>query len=154
MTHPAIEAARDLAEPSLDSLRRAMAGAAAETLNRRPAGDDTNSIAVIAVHAVSATRFWLSLAITGTAPERDRPAEFRTSVSSADELLSIVDPLIADCRDLLAFDGSFDPVAVRVDPRDGTTYSAMWALMHAVAHLHEHAAHAELTRQLASWGGV
>ena len=149
MTDPAIEAARDLAEPSLDALRRAIVDAPPELLNWRPAGDDTNPLAVLAVHAVSATRFWLSLAIAATAPERDRPAEFRTMVSSAEELVSMIDPLIADCRELLAFDGPFDPAAQRVDPRDGRSYSAAWTLMHAVTHLHEHVAQAELTRQVA-----
>jgi uncharacterized damage-inducible protein DinB len=154
MTDPAIVAARDLAEPSLDALRRAVVGAPPDLLNWRPAGDDTNSIAVIAVHAVAATRFWLALAITGAAPERDRAAEFRTNVTSADELLSIVDPLSADCRELLAFDGDVDPAAARVDPRDGTSYSAAWTLMHAVSHLQEHVGQAELTRQISPAGAV
>ena len=145
---PAVDAARDLAEESLDAMRRAIADAPPELLNWRPAADDTNSLAVIAVHGVTATRFWLSLAITGTAPERDRPAEFRTIVSGAQELLSIVDPLAADCRELLGFDGAFDPGAARVDPRDGTARSAAWTLIHAVSHLHEHVAQAEITRQV------
>lgn len=145
---PAVEAARDLAEVSLDAMRRAIADAPPELLNWRPAVDDTNSLPVIAVHGVTATRFWLSLAISGTAPERDRPAEFRTMVSGAQELLSIVDPLVADCRELLGFDGAFDPGAARVDPRGGTARSAAWALIHAVSHLHEHVAQAEITRQV------
>jgi hypothetical protein len=149
VSDPAVEAARDIANNSLDAMRRAIVDAPPELLNWRPAGEDTNPIAVIAVHAITSTRWWLSVAITGQAPERDRPAEFRTTVSSAEELLSIVDPLLADCRKLLAFDGDFDPGTTRTDPREeGTATTAAWALTHAVEHLSEHVAHAELTRQV------
>lgn len=148
MADPAIVAARDIAGGSLDAMRRAIADAAPELLDWRPAGEDTNSIAVIAVHAITSTRWWLSLAITGSAPERDRPSEFRTKVSNAEELVSIVDPLIADSRKLLEFDEPLDLAASRTDPRNGETVTAAWALFHAVEHLREHVAHAELTRQV------
>jgi hypothetical protein len=149
VSDPAVEAARDIATTSLDAMRRAIVDAPAQLLNWRPADEDTNSIAVIAVHAITSTRWWLSVAITGQAPGRDRPAEFRTKVSDAEELLSIVDPLIADARELLAFDGDFDPGATRTDPREGgSATTAAWALTHAVEHLSEHVAHAELTRQM------
>jgi hypothetical protein len=147
MSDPAIDAARQIAGGSLEAMRRAIVDASPELLNWRPAGVDTNPIAVLAVHALTSTRWWLSVAITGVAPERDRPAEFRTTVSSAEELLSIVDPLVAECRMLLEFGGAFDPGASRTDPRDRTTVTAAWALIHAVEHLQEHVAHAELTRQ-------
>ena len=148
MSDPSIDAARQIAGESLDAMRRAIVGASPEVLNWRPAGDDTNPLAVLAIHALSSTRWWLSVAITGVAPERDRPAEFRTTVSSAEELRSVADPLSAECRMLLEAQGVFDPSAPRTDPRDGTTVTAAWALIHAVEHLQEHVAHAELTRQV------
>ncbi len=148
MSDPAIDAARQIAGGSLDAMRQAIVGAPPELLNWHPAGDDTNPIAVLAVHALNSTRWWLSVAITGVVPERDRPAEFRTTVSSAEELLSVVDPLAAECRVLLEAGGAFDPGAFRTDPRDGATVTAAWALIHAVEHLQEHVAHAELTRQM------
>ncbi len=148
MSDPAIDAAREIAGGSLDAMRQAIVGAPPELLNWRPAGDDTNPIAVLAVHALSSTRSWLSVAITGVAPERDRPAEFRTTVSNAEELLSVIDPLAAECRLLLEAGGAFDPSASRTDPSDGTTVTAVWALIHAVEHLQEHVAQAELTRQV------
>jgi hypothetical protein len=149
VSDPAIEAARGFVDGSLDAMRRAIAGAPPELLNWRPAGEDTNTIAVLAVHAATSTRWWLSVAITGEAPERDRPAEFRTTVSSAEELLSIVDPLAADSRELLDSQDPLDLGATRIDPREGgTATTAAWALIHAVEHLQEHVAHTELTRQL------
>lgn len=145
---PTIEAARGIVDASLDAMRAAIAGASADTLNRRPAGDDTNSVAVLVVHAVSSTRWWLSVALGGPVPERDRPSEFLTTVAGSDELLAIFDPIAADCRALLRTDAAFDAGAVREDPRDGDTVTAAWALLHAAEHLREHVGHAELTRQL------
>lgn len=148
MSDPTLEAARSIVDESLDSMRAAIVGASADALNRRPVGDDTNPIAVLVVHAVSSTRWWLSVALGGLVPERDRPSEFLTTVTSADELLGVFDPIAADCRTSLSADVTFDPGAIREDPRDGDRVTAAWALIHAVEHLREHVGHAELTRQL------
>jgi uncharacterized damage-inducible protein DinB len=145
---PTIEAARAFVDESLTSLRVAVVGASAEALNERPAGDDTNPVAVLVVHAVQSTRWWLSVARGLPLPERDRPSEFLTTVADADELLALFDPVAADCRELLDTDAAFDGGVIREDPRGGEQFTAAWALMHAVEHLREHVAHAELTRQL------
>jgi hypothetical protein len=156
MTDPSVEAAREIVGESLDAMERVIADAPPELLNWRPAGEGTNPIAVIAVHAVTSTRWWLSVALTDDPPERDRDAEFRTVVAGASELREIVDPLIADCRELLATEGPFEPGAARTDPRSGggtgESVTAAWALVHAAEHLREHVAHAELTRQV--WDGT
>ena len=145
---PTLEAARSFVDESLDSMRAAVAGASPDALNRRPAGDDTNPVAVLVVHAVSSTRWWLCVALGKPLPERDRPSEFLTTVAGADDLLEVFDPIAADCRALLSTDTVFDPAAVREDPREGERVTAAWALIHAVEHLREHVAHAELTRQV------
>ena len=145
---PTIEAARGFVDESLNSMRAAIAGAPADTLNGRPAGDETNPVAVLVVHAVNSTRWWLSTALGVPLPERDRSSEFLTTVAGADELLGMFDPIAADCRALLDTDVAFDAGAIREDPRDGEQVTAIWALIHAVEHLREHVAHAELTRQL------
>ncbi len=148
VSDPTLEAARSIVDESLDAMRAAITGASADALNGRPAGDDSNPIAVLVVHALSSTRWWLSVALGQPVPERDRPAEFLTTVASADELLGSFDPIAADCRALLSTDVAFDPGAIREDPRDGDKVTAAWALIHAVEHLREHVGHAELTRQL------
>ncbi|MEO8424794.1 MAG: DinB family protein [Actinomycetota bacterium] len=145
---PTLEAAQSVVGESLDSMRAAVAGASADALNRRPAGEDTNPVAVLVVHAVSSTRWWLSVALGSPLPERDRPSEFLTTVAGADELLGVFDPIAADCRALLETDVAFDAGAIREDPRGGEQVTAAWALIHAVEHLREHVAHAELTRQV------
>lgn len=146
-TDPTLEAARSFVDESLDSMRAAVAGSSADALNRRPAGDDTNPVAVLVVHAVSSTRWWLSIALGAPIPERDRPSEFLTVVAGADELLGVFDPIAADCRALLDTDMAFEAGAMREEPSEGERVSAAWALIHAVEHLREHVAHAELTRQ-------
>lgn len=148
MSDPTLEAARSIVDESLDAMRAAIAGASADALNRRPAGDDSNPVAVLVVHALSSTRWWLSVALGGPVPERDRPSEFLTTVAGADEMLGVFDPIAAECRALLSTDVTFDPGAIRKDPRDGDQVTAAWALIHAVEHLREHVGHAELTRQL------
>jgi hypothetical protein len=151
---PTIEAARGFIDASLTAMRSVIAGASADALNRRPAGDDTNPVAVLVVHAVNSTRWWLSVALGLPLPERDRPSEFRTSVSGADELLALFDPVATDCRALLDTDVAFEAGAMREDPREDEQVSAAWALIHAVEHLREHVAHAELTRQLGEEAGI
>jgi hypothetical protein len=144
---PTLEAARSFVDESLTSMRAAVAGASADALNRRPAGEDSNPVAVLVVHAVSSTRWWLSIALGAQPPERDRPSEFLTVVAGADELLGVFDPIAADCRALLDTDMAFEAGAVREEP-SGERVSAAWALIHAVEHLREHVAHAELTKQV------
>jgi Protein of unknown function (DUF664) len=145
---PTLEAARTFVDGSLTSMRTAIAGASADALNRRPAGEDTNAVAVLVVHAVNSTRWWLSIALGVSIPDRDRPSEFLTEVADADELLGVFDPIASDCRALLDTDVTFEPGAVREVPQEDERVTAAWALMHAVEHLREHVAHAELTRQL------
>ena len=66
---PTIEAARGFIDGSLTAMRSAIAGSSADALNRRPAGDDTNPVAVLVgprreQHAMVAER------VAGPAPSR------------------------------------------------------------------------------------
>jgi DinB superfamily len=148
---PTLEAAAEILRAALSDLRGAVDGVPADELNRRPGGEDTNSIAVLATHSMHSTRAWLSVAVGADPPARDRPAEFR-AVASNDELLALIDEMGAECAALL--DGAtFDPDRTGLAPwRQGAQadepVSAAWALLLALAHLREHVAHAQLTRQL------
>jgi hypothetical protein len=149
---PTIEAARDILGNSLDELRKALDGCSADQLNRRPSGDDTNGLAVLATHALGSTRSWLSLAVVAPLPDRDRDAEFRVVVDDPSAFLAAVDATAGECRALLETDRPFDPAMVGSAP--WRTYdseepvTAAWALLHALEHLREHVGHAQLTRQL------
>jgi Protein of unknown function (DUF664) len=144
MTDPTIEAARSIVDERLAELHAALEGATPQMLNWRPAGPDSNPPGVLAVHALGATRHWLSLAVGAPPPARDRDSEFRTEVDDADALLRWVDETSADVRAILDDATGFDPGAVRA----AEDVTAAWALIHAVEHLQEHVGHLELTRQL------
>ena len=107
MSDPVVEASRSLLSEELGELRDAIAGLSSEGLNQRPAGEGTNSLAVIAEHALASTRSWLSLATGGPLPPRDRPAEFR---AVADAMFPARgDELIGECLALLDVEGRVRP---------------------------------------------
>jgi hypothetical protein len=152
VSDPVIDAARGILADGLDQLQRATAGLSSEDLNRRPAGGETNSLAVIATHALASTRSWLSLATGAPLPRRDRPAEFLARADAG--FASSRDALIAECLGLLNEDISFDPAREETAPWRSTgadePVTAAWALLFALSHLHEHVGHADLTRDLLS----
>jgi len=149
---PAFEAAAEIAEELIEGLRHAIEGASTPALNTRPGGDDTNTIAVLATHVMYSTRSWLAVATGAQLPERDRPAEFLATAEGPDHLLAFVDDLAGQCRALLATDAPFEPAARRVTHAQLGSMpehvSGAWALLHAIEHLAEHVAHAQLTRQV------
>jgi DinB superfamily len=153
MDDPTVVAASGMITGSVSALRGAVEGLSAEALNWRPGGDDTNPIGVLVVHALQSTRSWLAVAFGAPLPERDRDAEFLTVAESGEELIGFVDRLDVDLRALLESPGTYDPAAQRVSHARTSTgeaevVSGAWALLHAVEHLSEHVAHAQLTRQL------
>jgi hypothetical protein len=147
MPDPTILAAREILDESLDHMREAIGGLPPEALGWRPPGEDTNPITVLAVHAMHSTRWWLTIARGLPFPERDRPSEFVAETASDAQLLSFFDEMAADCRARVDPDEAFDPGASRDLPEDEPV-SAAWALMHALEHLSEHVAQAQLTRGL------
>ena len=151
MNDPVYAAAHQILDDALADLRSAVDGASVTMLNRQPAGDDTNPIAVIVTHALHSTRAWLSLATGVEPPVRDRDAEFRTVVDDAAGFLVTADSLAADCRALLETDEAFDPAREGTAPWTSTPdepITAAWALIHTFEHLGQHTAHAQLTRQI------
>jgi hypothetical protein len=147
MSDPTVTAAADLLADSLTQMRETVAGADPAALDWRP-GPDTNSIAVLTVHSMHATRSWLSVAMGAPLPERDRPAEFLATSDSVGDLLGFFDSMAAECRGLLNDGAAFDPETVRDTHIPGDRRSGAWALMHALQHLREHVGQTQLTRQL------
>ena len=153
MSEPTIDAARETFERSVADLRETVTGLSAEALNWRPAGDDTNAIAVLVTHALASANAWLSVATGAPHPDRDRDAEFRSVSASDAGLLAFVEDQAARCLAVLDGAGPFEPGAARTTSRRTTgdepeTVSAAWALLHALEHLREHVGQASLTRQL------
>ncbi|HVF07001.1 MAG TPA: DinB family protein [Actinomycetota bacterium] len=153
MTDPTIEAARDILAGSLGELRAALEGCSAEQLNRRPAGDDSNSLTVVATHALYSTRSWLSLATGAELPPRDRPAEFQVVETDPRAFMRSFDELAGECTAILGAASEFDPAREgtapwRSDDMAQAPVTAAWSLQHALTHLGEHVGHAQLSRQL------
>jgi uncharacterized damage-inducible protein DinB len=151
MTDPLVTAARHLFDQSAAEMRASIEGASPEALNWRPAGEGSNSIAVLAVHSLHSSRWWLSVALGKPEPDRDRDSEFVASTDDAASLLTFCDSMTADCRGLLSAEEPVDwshPLTTTRGRGDPEHLTAGWALLHALEHLREHVAHLQLTRQL------
>ncbi|OFW67371.1 MAG: hypothetical protein A2Z12_06640 [Actinobacteria bacterium RBG_16_68_21] len=151
MTDAILTAARQLAEGAFTELRTVVTGLPGEALDWRPAGPETNSIAVLATHSMNSTRLLLHQAMGLALPERDRDAEFRATATDPAALLSLIDTLGEECLAVLAPEATVDWSGPRQRKRsDGTVLesSAGHALLHAVEHLRGHVDQASLTRHL------
>ena len=150
-----IDGTREVLEESLDEIRRGVEGLSVDELNARPAGGDTNSVAVIATHALGSTISWLSLGFGLEPPPRDRDAEFRTV--AGDGFGAWTEDAIARCLALL--DGAtWDPArlgtpnwnpALADHPR-----TSAYSVGHALSHLGEHVGHLHMTRELLRPNGL
>lgn len=152
MTDQIIAAARFIAKDCFAALRSSIDGLPGEALDWRPAGEDTNSIAVLATHVMSSTRSWVCVAVDQPLPERDRDSEFRARASDTTALLEWYDSMTGEINSLLKNADVPDWSVVRkTHSRPGgktEEVPAAYALMHAIEHLREHVAHCGLTRQL------
>ena len=143
-TDPFLIAFREYFDGSVDGLRAALTGVPPNGLNWKPKGDETNSLAVIATHAMGATRTWICVALVQPQRARSRDAEFVTVAAGDQALLAFIDDIAADCRTLLDGPAPDDWTVMR-QPQNVTAASA---LVHAIEHLKEHVGQIALTRQL------
>ena len=145
---PHVASAQYLLNQAVEDLGRSIDGLSADGLNWRPAGGDTNSVAVLTVHAMSSTRWWLSAAMGAPLPGRDRDSEFEASAPDASALLAWLEDIAKQCRTLLDTQDAVDWGALRRPDADGPELTSAWALVHALSHLREHEGQMSLTRQL------
>lgn len=152
MTDAFIPAARFTVKQDLADLRAGVEGLPGEALDWKPAGQDTNSAAVLVTHVLHSTRSWLSIAVGAPLPERDRDSEFQVKANDTASLLAWFDDMASQIEGILKNAGEVDWSAQRqthVRPGDAPQeVPAAWALLHAIEHLREHVAHIGLTRQL------
>ncbi|MDQ2649140.1 MAG: DUF1572 domain-containing protein, partial [Actinomycetota bacterium] len=82
-----------------------------ELVNTKPAGDHTNSAAVIVTHVCGALRFWTMEIALGRDAQRDRDAEFRAVATAAelqDLLARTLDQVLVDVAEI-AENGGITP---------------------------------------------
>jgi uncharacterized protein DUF664 len=147
---PFIRAARDSYEVSVKDLRGSLVGLGAEGLNWKPEAPETNSVTVLASHALGACRAWVCMAVDAPLPERSRQAEFESEFDSEQRALAFVDSISAETLRIL--DEATPPDWSSTRPinaqPDAPQMSRAYLIMHAIEHLREHTAHLQLTRQL------
>jgi len=127
------------------AMRDVVAGLSTETLDWT-SGPQTNSVAVLLVHALDAERH-LTAFVAGLNLERDREAAFRVRGLTADELAAQIDTVQGDVDDHLTRITS-DALASPLT-RGQRTATGAWWLLHALGHSREHLGQAALSRQLA-----
>src|SRR5438270_13587286 len=101
MPDPILIAAEHILKTAVDDMRSSIEGATSDALNWRPTADDTNSIAVLAVHSMTSTRSWFSVAVGAPLPQRDRPSGLRATASGAEDLIAFIEGMKRDCATLL-----------------------------------------------------
>jgi hypothetical protein len=153
MPDPFLGSAHYILKDYLAEFRAAVEGLPDEAVNWEPAGDDTNSMAVLVTHSLHSTRSWMSAAVGAPLPDRDRPSEFKAQAGSAVELLGMIDDFGGQILDLVKGQEDIDWSAnrkthLRPDPDLPEYVPAAYALVHAVEHFSQHVAHVTLTRQL------
>jgi uncharacterized damage-inducible protein DinB len=134
-------------------MRQTIAEFPPKALNWKPAGEDTNSVAVLTTHSLHSTRSWLCTALGQPLPDRDRDSEFRVAEDDPKALLTLFDEMAGQCTALFDSPREVDWSAIRrthtrPDASDAIQVPAAWALLHAIEHLREHLGQMQLTRQL------
>jgi len=153
MPDPFLASARYILKDYLDEFRLAVQDLPNEAVNWVPAGQETNSIAVLVTHSLHSTRSWISIAVGAPLSDRDRDSEFLTRAAGAAELMSLIDDFGGQILALLDAAGEVDWSANRrthITPGpDLPGYvPAAFGLLHAVEHFSQHVGHVTLTRQL------
>ena len=149
MTDSFLPSIRFVVSEDLKDLRAGVEGLPGEALDWKPAGEDTNSIAVLVTHVLGSTRWWMSVGAGAPLPERGRDSEFQVKSDDPAALLAFMGDFSAQIMGIIDAAKDVDWAAQRKTPGDTPeTVSAAWAVIHAIEHLREHVAHVGLTRQL------
>jgi hypothetical protein len=139
---------RDQLHRAFSALGEALDGLRPGDVNR-DLGPETNSLAVLVHHTIEAARSILH-DVAGDPLPRDREAAFRVADASVDDLREMLTAWDAEMDRLLDLALASDPSTPITRFREAP---AAWWLLHAIAHTREHAAHAQLTRQLIDAAG-
>jgi uncharacterized damage-inducible protein DinB len=124
-----------------------------EALNWRPIeGDEehsTNSLAVLAAHVAGAEHFWIAEVVGRYPPTRDRDAEFLAKATDVSGLLSRLEAVGTETRQVFSTLTQADLDGTR--EARGRTVSVRWGILHVIDHTSLHLGHMQITYQL--WMG-
>ena len=124
---------------------KTLEGLDAAALDWQPLPGDTNSLGVLAAHAVGAERRWIHRIAGGRETDANRDAEFATrglEVAALQELCAAVE---RETEQVLAGLDAADMEREHDTPRGRR--STRYTLLHALEHYNEHLGHMGLTRQ-------
>ena len=132
----------------IDQLLNVLDGLPDEAVDWKP-GPEMNSIAVLVVHSIESTRYWLGVMGAGEDYQRDRPAEFRVEGKTIAELQQMLNDFRQTSHQSIAKlpDQSLDQKRASIIHK-GKTYAVAWSFQYAVSHLATHVGHLQITRQL------
>lgn len=136
-----------LLQQSHNEILEALEGLPPDALDWSP-GPDMNSISVLVFHLTGAERYWIGDVAAQDPRERDRDAEFRVHDVGMDLLKKRLDDNLEYARNALNQFTIQDLEVTRVSGRDGRSFTAGWALLHALEHTTLHLGQIQLTRQL------
>lgn len=153
---PTHAGALQLTRESLAFLRSAIADVPEAALEWKPL-PEANSLAVLVVHSITATRFFLK-AGSGQAGSmtdyraNERAEAFRTKGASKEELLAAIDAFAREAETILSA-GTEEHVfgTVRLPTNDNLPVpdrTGAGTLMAAIGHLREHVGHVQLMHDL------
>jgi uncharacterized damage-inducible protein DinB len=135
----------------LSELRAAMlktlAGLDASALNWTPLPEETNSLLVLATHALGAEHGWFAEIIARGPKTRDRLAEFRAQGSDISALHARYTEAARASEQILSALTAADLETTREHPHFGTV-TMRWIILHVIEHYAEHLGQMYLTRQL------
>ncbi|HZQ10696.1 MAG TPA: DinB family protein [Anaerolineae bacterium] len=138
-----LKALRELREKVLKTLD----GVDAEGLNWKPTGDETNSLYVIATHAIGSEHGWIFEILGGGEKTRNRPAEFQARGNDSIGLRDQYARVAKESESILANLTADDLLITRNRPDRGDV-SERWIILHVIRHYSEHLGQMYLTRQL------
>src|SRR2546430_17684103 len=99
---PLLAAGNATVRRTLAEMRQTVAEFPPKGLNWKPAGEDTNSVAVLATHSLPSTRSWLCTPLGQAQPDRDGDSEFRVDADDPAGLLDLFDRRAPECLALFA----------------------------------------------------
>lgn len=115
--------------------------------NWTPLKQETNSLYVLATHAVGAEHGWIYETLGGGEHTRNRPAEFQAANSDLGELYARYAQVAQETESVLRTRSSHD--LARTQVREGYgEISERWIILHVIEHYSEHLGQMYLTKQL------